>query len=436
MRASLRLFQAFAFLSALVLMPAAGRTRAGDWPCWRGPTGLGYTDEKDLPLVWDGKSGKNVIWKTPLVGGGPKAEFSSPGHSCPIVWRDRVFITTAIWPAEMTQEERRKTINEHHVLGFQANDGKQLWDTVVPAGKCVVDNFYHGYAVPTPATDGKRIFALFGSGVLACLDFDGKIIWREELPRSKDTDGGTCSSPVLYEELVIIPGLGNDGLRAYEKSSGKLKWEQKTRDRNRMATPLLLRSGAKAQLIHLAGGVQALDPASGELLWSCRNVPVGSSSPAFGGGLLYTDSGRGGKTAALVDPSGSGDVTKTHMKMQIQGVPGGAGSSAIIVDKYVYRGSEPGKILCWELATGELMYEERALKLSPCASPIATADGRIYIAGPVKSYVFKAGPKFEQLAVNDLESGGGSQDYTTMAVSNGRLYFKGRNFLWCVGEKK
>ena len=118
--------------------------------------------------------------------GGRKAnpEFSSPGWSCPIVWRDRVFITTADWPAGLTRRSGKKIIAEHHVLCFQASDGKQLWDTVVPAGKCLVDNFYHGYAVPTPVTDGKHVFALFGSAVLAALDFDGKIVWREELPHA------------------------------------------------------------------------------------------------------------------------------------------------------------------------------------------------------------------------------------------------------------
>src|SRR5262245_30713062 len=205
-----------------------GAVWAGDWPGFRGPTGLGYTDEKDLPLTWNGKSGENVVWKAPLAGGGPKADFTSPGHSSPIVWRDRVFIATAIFPDNLTDKERRTTIAEHHVICFRASDGKQLWDTVVPPGKCVVDNVCPGYGVPTPATDGTHVFALFGSGVLAALDFDGKIVWREELPRKRDVDGGVCGSPVLYGDLVIIPGLTDTGLRALEKATGKVKWEQKT----------------------------------------------------------------------------------------------------------------------------------------------------------------------------------------------------------------
>src|SRR5205823_1546075 len=98
----------------------------------------------------------------------------------PIVWRDRIFLTTATWPMGLTEKERRASIAEHHVPCFDTKDGTQLWDTVVPTGKIVVNNFYHGYTVPTPATDGRLVFALFGSGILATLDFDGKIVWREE----------------------------------------------------------------------------------------------------------------------------------------------------------------------------------------------------------------------------------------------------------------
>jgi outer membrane protein assembly factor BamB len=415
---------------ALSLAP--GAAWAGDWPGFRGPTGLGYTDEKDLPLTWNGKSGENIVWKGPLAGGGPKADFTSPGHSSPIVWRDRVFITTAVFSEGLTDKERRTTIAEHHVICFRASDGKQLWDTTVPAGKCVVDNVYHGYAVPTPATDGKHVFALFGSGVLAALDFDGKIVWREELPRKGEIDSGVCGSPVLYGDLVIIPSLTDTGLRALEKATGKVKWEQTTRDRNKMPTPALLKIGDKMQLIHYAGGIQSLDPDTGDLLWFCRGPSVSYSSPAYGAGLLYADAGRGGQTGTAVDPTGKGDVSKTHVKWQVK-TTSAAGSSPIFVGEYLYRIADPGLIRCWKAETGELVYEERTPKITPSSSPIATPDGRIYFASPNKSYVIKAGPKFEVLATNELEPG--SQDYTTPAVSDGRIFIKGRSFLWCIGKK-
>jgi outer membrane protein assembly factor BamB len=201
-----------------------------------------------------------------------------------------------------------------------------------------------------------------------------------------------------------------------------------------MPTPALLRIQDKTQLIHYAGGMQALDPATGELLWFCKAPTTSYSSPAFGGGLLYADAGRGGQTGTAVDPTGKGDVTKTHVKWQAK-VTSAAGSSPIVVGEYLYRISDPGLIRCWKVQTGELVYEERTPRITPSSSPIACADGRIYFASPSRSYVIKAGPTFEVLATNDLEVGGGAQDYSTPAVSEGRIFIKGRSYLWCIGAK-
>jgi outer membrane protein assembly factor BamB len=412
-----------------VVLVLAVAARGEDWPGWRGPTGLGYSSEKDLPLKWH-KSGDNVLWKT-LLHGGAKAnpEFSSPGWSSPIVFGKRIFLTTATWPAGMAEKERRATIAEHHVLCFSTDDGKLLWDKVIPAGKIVVDNFYHGYNVPTPVTDGQHVYCLFASGILVKLDFDGKIVWREELPRLRDVDGGVCSSPILFEDAVIIPGLQELGLRALYKETGKVKWEQQTKLRNTMPTPALIRVKDKLQLVHYAGGMQGLDPWTGETLWICK-APTSQSSPVYGAGLLYGDAGRGGQLGAAVDPTGAGDVSKTHVKWQTR-VEGVSGASAIFVDGHIYRASGPSMLRCWSMASGELVAEKEAKRISPSASPVATPDGRIYFASSGRSYVLKVDPKIDILAVNDLDDG---NDYATPAFSNGRIYIKGRSYLWCIGK--
>ena len=420
-------------LAALIagLMLAATAARAGDWPGWRGPTGQGYTDEKNLPLEWDAKTGKNVLWKVTLHGGiKNNPEMNSPGWSSPIVWGDRVLITTAVWPAGTSREDRQMTIPAHHVLCFRAADGKQLWDTEVPPGKCLVNNHYHGYAVPTPVTDGRRVYVLFGSGVLAALDLDGKIVWREEIPHKRDVDGGVCSSPILYKDSVIVVGIGDAPLRALDAKTGKVKWEQKGKAANRMATPALLTVGGRTQLIHAAGGVQGIDPDTGEVLWTCR-APSGQSSPVFGAGLVYVDAGRGGREGGAVDPTGRGDVSKTNLKWQVK-LTSPAGSSGIVVGDYLYRACNGDVLRCWKMATGELVYEERLPGVSPSASPIATPDGRIYFASPGRSYVIKAGPQLEILAKNDL---GERDPFSTPAVSGGRIFIKGRDSLWCIGTK-
>jgi outer membrane protein assembly factor BamB len=149
----------------------------------------------------------------------------------------------------------------------------------------------------------------------------------------------------------------------------------------------------------------------------------------LGGGLVYVDSGRGGPGVA-VDPTGSGDVTKTHLKWTIGQVPEGF-SSAVIVGEHLYRPHNPGVLRCWELATGREVYAERLEGISTSASPIATADGRLYFASAGRSYVVKAGPKFELLATNDL----GEPSQATPAVAGGRIYLKGTRSLFAIGKK-
>jgi hypothetical protein len=158
---------ALALLAGLLAaLPAA--TWAGNWPGWRGSTGCGYSDEKNLPLKWDGKTGQGVLWKVPLK--------DTTGHSSPIVWEDRVFLTTAV---KQTQEqEARKEIPDHDIACFQASDGKLLWKTHVAHGPH--QEGYSIYAVPTPIIDGKAVYAWFGSGVVAAVDLDGKLLWRHE----------------------------------------------------------------------------------------------------------------------------------------------------------------------------------------------------------------------------------------------------------------
>jgi outer membrane protein assembly factor BamB len=417
--------------SCLAVLVVSTTGLAENWPGWRGPTSQGHSTEKDLPIVWDAKTGKNILWKAMLHGGArANPDMTSPGWSCPIVWGDRVFLTTAVWnPPIKDHKERFKVINEHHVLCFRTTDGKQLWDTIVPAGKCLNNNVYHGYAVPTPVTDGKHVFVLFDSGVLASLDLDGKIVWREELPLKREADGGTCSSLVLYEDSVILSGIANPVLRAHFKETGKLKWEQKGKEQNRYATPALLRVGGKLQLIHLAGGVQGLDPDTGEVIWSCR-APSGQSSPVFGEGLIYVDAGRGGREGAAVEPGVKGDVSKTNVKWQVE-VTAPAGSSGIVVGPYLYRACNGDILRCWEMATGELIYEKRVPRISPSTSPVATADGRIYFASCGRSYVIKAGPKCEILATNDLNE---PDPFVSPAMSGGRIFIKGKSYLWCIGK--
>ena len=419
---------------AAILAAASGMAAgADDWPGYRGPTGMGTTPEKDLPVEWGGPEGKNVLWKAPLKG---------EGHASPVVSGDRVFVCTAFWPDPAVKRET--VIPEHHVLCYAAADGRLLWDVTVPPGPWLRNDFRSGpgggYACPTPATDGKFVYCAFGSSVIAALDFSGKIVWRKDIiPFTFDVTVG--GSPVLFEDSVLflcaMAKPADSKVVAFDKATGEVRWQKGF---PKMAfghsTPVLLPVGGKTQVVFAASGggpsaeaVQALDAKTGERLWWCWGAGD-TASPVFGGGVVYVDSSRGGPGVA-VDPTGSGDVTATHTRWKVDRVPEGIGS-AVVVGDHVYRLHTPSVVKCWELKTGRQVYAERLDKITTTwASPVADGNGRLYFASAGRSFVVQSGPEFKILAVNDL----GDPNHASPAVAGGSLFLAGTKQVFCVRKK-
>jgi outer membrane protein assembly factor BamB len=295
-----------------------------------------------------------------------------------------------------------------------------------------------GYAAPTPATDGKWIFCVFGSSVIAALDFQGKVVWRKEIvPSTFDVTVG--SSPVLYKDTVILlcamAQSSDSRVVALDKATGEVKWEQKFPDMGfGHSTPVLVEAGGKTQMLVLASGAQmhdkalrSLDPANGQTLWWCRGSGD-AASPAYGSGMVYFDSGRGGAGVA-VELQGGGAGPPAPIRWTVPQVPEGIGSP-IIVGKHVYRLHVPGVLKCWEVDSGRQVYSERLEGISTTwASPVADPHGRLYYANAGKSYVLEAGPEFRVLAVNDLRDG----NHPSPAVAGGRLFLVGLKNVYCIG---
>lgn len=415
-----------------ILLATATTAWADNWPQFRGPSGLGYTTEKNLPIKWGGESNENVLWKAPLVG---------EGHASPIVWGDRVFACTVRW-AEGKPDP--KVIPEHHVVCYSTADGKKLWDASVEPGPWRREDFRSGpgggYAAPTPTTDGKLVYVVFGSSVMAAVDFEGKVAWRQEIkPHTFDVTIG--SSPVLYGDTIILlcamANKADSRLAAFSKADGTLKWETKMPKVGfGHSTPAILDVKGKPQLIVIASGggvmdeaLQSFDPATGKRIWWCK-AAGDASSPAYGAGILYTDSGRGSSGTA-VDPTGEGDVTATHVKWTVGGMPESI-ASPIIVGDYVYRLLGSKDVRIWKAADGQKTDSQKLDKIgSTWASPIADAEGHVFFVNGGKSYVIKAGEKVEVLSVNDLNDA----NHASPAVSNGRLYILGLKNLYCIGAR-
>ena len=387
--------------------------RAENWPQFRGE-GLGYTNGRDLPLTWNAKIGENIAWRAPL----PKSD--NPWSS-PVVWGDRVFVTCAT----------NQPVT-HRVLCFAKADGKLLWETAVEPGPLILKDLRGGYGAPTPCTDGQRIYAVFGSAVVAALDFAGKLVWRKEIANHA-FDVALGSSPILFGETVILDcdQTGKtSSIVAFDKATGEIRWEAKRPETGfAHTTPVIVNvAGQPQMLVSATNALQGVDPASGKILWWC-GAAGDASSPAFGEGLVFSDSGRGGK-AVCVDPAGAGDVTKTHLKWTYPQIPEGL-SSAIIADGFVWRTHSPEIVKCIRLADGQLVFSERLPGVSTWASPFATDDGRIYFASAGKSYVLKAGDKLEVLATNEIDE----ENRASAAVSEGRIFLRGDKNLYCIQKK-
>jgi outer membrane protein assembly factor BamB len=400
----------------LLLVCVATTTRADDWPQWRGPTGQGQTTAKSLPQKWDAKTGENVLWKSPLPRG------DNP-YSSPIVKDGRVFVTLAM----------NKT-REHHVLCFDATDGRQLWDTTVEPGPWVLTDLRGGYGAPTPVADDAHVYVLFGSAVLASLDRDGKVAWRKELPRH-GFDVAIGCSPLPWKDTLILQAdmpKGQSSLIAFDKATGDIRWEVKRPTVDfAHSTPTLIELGGKPlMLVAASGALQGVDPDTGQVVWSCK-AKGDTVSPVFANGIAYVDSGRGGPGFAVgVEPGLQGDVTKTNLKWSVKMIPEGF-SSPLIFGDHVYRLCGPGILKVFALADGAELSSQRLDGASSAPSPVATADGLIYVASAGKSYVLRPGTKPEIISTNDL----GDPNYASPAVANDRLYLKGQRFLYCVGVK-
>jgi outer membrane protein assembly factor BamB len=413
-----------AWCSVALLLGFATLCPAGDWPQWRGPLRSGHTDEVDLPLTWGGPDQTNVLWKAP-------ADF---GHSSPIVWGDRVFLTGSVKKSPRDKDNLAAN-HVHRVAGYRVKDGTKLWQTDIESGTW---DTQFSFTAATPVTDGKHIFALFGSGKLAALDVDGKLLWQKQLTGPSKAEW-LSSSPLLYRDTLFVFCDATDDywLLALDKKTGAVQWERKRKqnDRAHNSSPLLITVKDQPQLVvAAAGSVMGLDPQADRVIWSCtwRGTRYPSLTP--GPGLLYVadDGGEG----LAIDPTGEGDVTKTHIKWRHKS-PQGFGCP-IIVGEYLFRSTKPDLVRCWKLSDGESVFEERLEKIPNYPSPIATKDGRIYFASADRSYVIKASPKLEVLGTSALEVeryGESGSSGPSPAVSNGRIFLRNPRALYCIGKK-
>jgi outer membrane protein assembly factor BamB len=395
---------------AVALAPVLTSPEAeAHWPRFRGPTGQGETFGARLPLHWD-KDGKNIVWRTPVPG---------RGHSSPIVWGDRIFLTTAA-----------KDGRERQVLCYRRSDGHLLWTRTGPARTPETGLWpKNSYATATPVTDGERVIAFLGASGLVCLDFEGKLLWQND-ELTVNTTHGPGSSPLLYKDLVILAQDQNraDSLfLAVDKKTGKTVWEAKRPRAMTWTTPVVVRAGEHDEMLIAGGGVlRSYDPSTGKELWSLTGPTIEVvPTIVIGKELVYCASGRNGPTLGL-RVGGQGDMTEKNLAWRT--VRGGPHvPSPILVDGRLYTFNDTGIATCLDAATGALLYQHR-INDRFSASPIV-ADGRIYVSGESGiTYVVQAGAKFQLLARNDL----GTPIFASPAAVGQQLILRTESDLVCI----
>lgn len=438
--------------SRSVLMAASLAFVVGDvhaqttnWPQWRGPNSAGVSTEVGLPIEWNDT--KNVLWKIAIPG---------RGHSSPIVWNGRIFLTSSIEGPVVPGAEAVRHIHKgqeylhpdsvgadhSYTMKFFCLDavtGQILWEKTIYQGR-VYDNRHrkNTYASATPATDGKYIYLSFEAEGLYCYDFDGKLIWKTSLGKIAKGGMGPGTSPVLFENLVILQcdqeyGEGSF-IAAVDKKTGKEVWRVSRNHRRSWATPLLVKTAKRTELIASgAESVIAYDPASGKELWRAPGVvsnPI--PSPVASHDLVFVSAGSQAKRALAIRPGGNGDLTDTANIVWRYDKGTAYVPSPILYGDYLYLVTDAGALTCLEATTGKVIYQTRmpiAAKFT--ASPVAYEDKLLIISEDGDGFILRAGETPEVLSVNSL----GEPMYASPAISAGKIFLRGENSLYCIANQ-
>ena len=391
------------------------RISAEDWPQFRGPGGEGHSAEKDLPLQWS--ESQNILWKTPVAG---------RGWSSPVVSGGRVWLTTAV---------ERQGNASLRALAYDVLSGREVVNVeVFSVRDAFLKNAKNSFASPTPIVEGDRVYVHFGSDGTGAVTTDGKIVWKTRLPY--DSMHGNGGSPTLYRDLLIVSCDGSDDayVVALDKNTGKVRWKTQRRvpyDQS-YTTPLVIQVNGRDQVVSIgAFRAASYDPLTGKEIWRVRygdgfsNVP----RPVFSHGLVFIGTGFQEPSMLAVRPTGTGDVTGTHIAYTIErGAP--FTPSPIIVGDEFYMVSDIGVASCLDVATGKIHWQQR-VPGNYSASPVF-ADNRIYfLSEEGVATVIAPGKEFRRLAANSLEG----TTFASIAVSQGSFFIRSDTHLYRIGKK-
>lgn len=424
------------------------------WPSFRGLHASGVADGNAPPATWNAETGVNIKWKTAIPG------FA---HASPVIWGDRIFITTAI--SSDTGAVLRvglygdvapdKDVSKHSwkVFSLDKNSGKILWERIAHEGLPKVKRHTKAtQANSTPATDGRHVVALFGAEGMFCYDMNGKLLWQKDLGLldsgwfyDPDYQWGHGSSPVIYKDLVIVQCdiQKNSFIAAYRLKDGREVWRTHRDEIPSWGTPTIHEGRNRAELItNGTNYVRGYDPLTGKELWRLAgNSEITTPTPFVAHDLIFVASGyRPIQPIYAIRLGAVGDISlqdtsTTNAHIAWSKKRGGPYMpTPIVYGDYLYTCANNGTLTCYNAKTGEQIYRERLAGRGSgyafTASPVA-ADGKLYFTSEDgEIFVIKAGPAYELLAANAM----GEVCMATPAISEGMIFIRGHQHVYGIGE--
>jgi outer membrane protein assembly factor BamB len=424
----------------------------GSWPSFRGPAASGVADGMNLPPAWNGETGENILWRTEIAG---------LGHSSPIVWGDRVFVTSAVSSAGdatfrpgLYGDGDASQDRSHHRFELTALDkksGEVLWTRIATEGQPIGKRHIKAtYANPSPTTDGRIVVVSFGSQGVFAYDVDGQFLWRVDLGHLDlgaydvpSYEWGPASSPILWNDLLFLQcdTQTDSFLLALEAATGKMVWKAMRDELPTWGTPTVVGAESGPELVTNGSNfIRGYDPKTGEELWRLgRSSKITAPTPIFSDGLIVVASGRGPERPIFVIKPGSrGDLTLPEGETSSDSIAwsierrGPYMPTPLIYHGRLYVLNNNGAFAGYKLATGEELFRERLTHGGSgfSSSPVA-ADGKIYLPSEDGDiFVVGAGSEFELLATNPM----GELLMASPALSDGVMYVRTESTLFAVGS--
>jgi outer membrane protein assembly factor BamB len=428
-------------------------TPEGSWPSFRGQQASGIAEKQNLPDRWDGKTGENILWRTPIPG---------LAHSSPVVWGNRIFVTSAsssdpkatFRPGLYGDGDASTDRSQHRwiIYALDKRTGKVLWERVahqgVPAEKRHIKSTY---ANSTPATDGRLVVAWFGSQGVFAYDVSGRFLWKVELGRLDlgaydipTYEWGPASSPIIWNNLVILQcdTQGDSFLLALDADTGKTVWKTEREELPSWGTPTVAMTSVGPILVANASNyIRGYDPRTGKELWRLGgSSKITAPTPVFSDDMFAVVSGRAPERPIFVVKAGArGELTLPEGKSNSEAIAWsltGRGSympTPLIYNGMLYVLGNNGLFDAYNLRTGEEVYRQRLPVVGSgfSASPVAS-DGKIYLSNEDgEMLVVAAGQKFAHIATNSI----GEMLMATPALSEGVMYVRSSASLFAVGRK-